>query len=176
MLPSSAEIHQAVFSLNKQSAPGPDGFGAFFYQTYWEIVSKDVIDAVSQFFTSNWILPNWNSNIVVLIPKTDNADSIAQYRPIALANFKFKIISKILADRLAQILPSIISNEQKGFIKGRHIKDCICLSSEVINLLHKKSFGGSLAVKIDIAKAFDTIDWTFLINVLKAFGFNNFFL
>jgi len=92
-----------------------------------------------------------------------------------MANFKFKIISKIIADRLALILPDIISKEQRGFIKGRHIKDCICLISEAINLLHKKSFGGNLAIKIDIAKAFDTIDWSFLIDVLQAFGFNNTF-
>ncbi|MCI11700.1 RNA-directed DNA polymerase (Reverse transcriptase), partial [Trifolium medium] len=89
-----------------------------------------------------------------------------------MANFKFKIISKILADRLAQILPNIISKEQRGFIKGRQIRDCICLTSEAINMLHKKSFGGNLTVKIDIAKAFDTIDWQLLLKVLKAFGFS----
>jgi hypothetical protein len=116
-------------------------------------------------------MPNYNSNTVVLIPKVQDADTISQFRPITLANFKFKIISKILADRLASILPSIISCEQRGFIKGRQIKDCICLTSEAINMLHNKSFGGNLAIKIDIAKAFDTLDWHFLLKVLKSFGF-----
>jgi hypothetical protein len=74
--------------------------------------------------------------------------------------------------RLALVLPSIISQEQRGFIKGRHIRDCICLTSEAINMLHKKSYGGNLAIKIDIAKAFDTIDWQFLLKVLNAFGFS----
>ncbi|PNX88269.1 ribonuclease H, partial [Trifolium pratense] len=139
------------------------------------IVSKDVVEAVIQFFISSWIIPNMNANKVVLIPKKENSDSIGHYRLIALANFKYKIISKILADRLAQILPSIISKEQTGFVKGRQIKDCICLTSEIINMLHKKSYGGNLAIKIDIAKAFDTIDWNFLLNVLKAFGFHSTF-
>jgi len=118
---------------------------------------------------------SFNSNIVVLIPKVPNADSISQYKLIAMTNFKFKILSKILADRLAQVLPHIISKEQRGFIKGKQIKECICLTSKAINMLHNKSFGGILAIKINIAKAFDTIDWSFLIKVFKAFGFNDTF-
>jgi hypothetical protein len=112
-------------------------------------------------------MPNYNANTLILIPKTPNADSIDQFRPIALANFKFKIISKVLADdRLAQILPSIISKEQRGFVNGRNIEDCICLTSEAVNLLPKKAFGGNLALKIDISKAFDTLrSWDFLLNV-----------
>jgi hypothetical protein len=75
-------------------------------------------------------LPNYNSNTLILIPKTDNADSIDKFRPIALANFKFKIISKVLADWLAQIMSAIVSKEQSGFNQGRNIKDCICLAFE----------------------------------------------
>ncbi|KAK2449352.1 hypothetical protein QL285_008554 [Trifolium repens] len=157
--------------MNKEGSPGPDGFGAFFFQTYWEIIKDDVSNAVLEFFNTNWIMPNFNSNTVVLIPKVEDADTISQFRPIAMANFKFKIISKILADRLATILPNIISNEQRGFIKGRQIKDCICLTSEAINMLHNKVYGGNLAIKIDIAKAFDTLDWNFLLKMLKSFGF-----
>ncbi|MCH80179.1 ribonuclease H protein [Trifolium medium] len=175
MLPSHAEIKAAVFSLNKDSAPGPDGFGAFFFQEFWDIVNMDVINAVLQFFTTSWILPGYNSNIIALIPKSSDALSIDQYRPIAMANFKFKIITKILADRLAPIMPSIVSEEQKGFIHGRNIRDCLCIASEAANLLHHKAFGGNLILKIDIRKAFDTLEWPFLLKVLKKFGFNDLF-
>jgi len=109
ILPSMDEIYNVVFSLSKDSAPGPDGFGAFFFQTYWSIVKHDVSRAVLQFFTSGWLLLNFNANLLVLIPKTNHADSVHQYRPIALENFKFKIISKILADRLASVMPAITS-------------------------------------------------------------------
>ena len=108
MLPTPQEIFQAVCSLKKDSAPGPDRFGANFYQTYWDIVKNDVINVVLEFFTKDWLLPNFNSNTIVLIPKVSDAVSVTQYRPIALANFKFKIISKILADRLAPIMKNII--------------------------------------------------------------------
>jgi hypothetical protein len=175
ILPSHQEIKAAVFALNKDSALGPDGFSAFFFQQYWDIVKSDVINAVLEFFTTSWILPGYNSNVIALLPKTSSATSIDQYRPIAMANFKFKIISKIIADRLANIMPSLISEEQMGFIHDRNIKDCLCIASEAVNLLHNKSFGGNLALKIDISKAFDTLEWPFLLKVLNCFGFNDTF-
>jgi hypothetical protein len=127
--------------------------------------------AVLDFFHTGWILPNYNANNVILIPKTSNEDSIEQYRPIAMVNFKFKVISKILAYRLALNMPSFISMEQMGFIKGRNIKDCVCLASEAANLLHNKVYGGNLALKIDITKTFETLEWPFLMMVLRSFGF-----
>lgn len=175
LVPSQEEIKKAVFELNKDSAPGPDGFGAIFFQTYWNIINKDVCNAVVEFFTKSWMPPTYNSNTIVLIPKNEQADSVEQFRPIALANFKFKIITKILADRLAPIMKSIISKEQRGFIQGRNIRDCICTTSEAINLLHNRCFGGNVAFKVDIAKAFDTLEWSFLLKVLKQFGFNDVF-
>jgi hypothetical protein len=102
LLPS--HDNAAVFALNKDSAPGPDGFGAFFFQHYWEIVKVDVMNAVMEFFTTSWILPGFNSNIIALIPKSPDASSIAQYRPIAMANFKFKTITKIV------FIPAITSD------------------------------------------------------------------
>jgi hypothetical protein len=89
VLPSHIEIKADVFSLNKDSAPGPDGFGAFFFQHYWDIVKNDVVNAVLQFFSTSWIMPGFNSNIIALLPKSSDASSIDQYRPIAMANFKF---------------------------------------------------------------------------------------
>ncbi|GAU48962.1 hypothetical protein TSUD_406700 [Trifolium subterraneum] len=140
MLSSHQEIKAAVFALNKDSAPSSDGFGAFFFQHYWEIVKLEVYNVVLEFFTNSWILLGFNSNIISLLPKTSNATSIDQYRPIAMTNFKFKVISKIIADRLAKVMPTIISEEQMGFIHDMNIKDCLCIASEVVNLLHNKSF------------------------------------
>lgn len=134
-----------------------------------------MFNSVLQFFTSGWILPNLNSNLVTLIPKFPGAEKIEDYRPIALANFQFKVITKVIADRLAKVAPKIISEQQRGFIKGRDIADCICITSEAINMLDYKTFGGNIALKFDSKKAFDTIDWSFLLKVLSAFGFNSTF-
>ncbi|MCH79990.1 RNA-directed DNA polymerase (Reverse transcriptase) [Trifolium medium] len=105
---------------------------------------KAAVFALNKDSALSWILPGFNSNIIALLPKTPEASSIDQYRPIAMANFKFKIISKIIADKLASIMPSIISEEQKGFIHDRNIKDCLFTASKDANLLHNKSYGGSM--------------------------------
>jgi hypothetical protein len=115
-LPSFEEVKIAVFNLNTDGAPGPDGFGNYFFQHYWDIVGDDVFHVVSQFFQQNWLPRNYNSNNLILIPKTPDAALMEHYRPIALANFKFEIITKVLVDRLSQIMPNIISLHQRGFI------------------------------------------------------------
>ncbi|XP_062028777.1 uncharacterized protein LOC133744735 [Rosa rugosa] len=98
--PTVEEIHEAVLNLDGSSAPGPDGFGGIFFQQCWEVVALDVIAAVNSFFDNGFFLPHFNSSLLILVPKKDEADSISDYRPIALANFTFKVITKILADRL----------------------------------------------------------------------------
>lgn len=102
--PLLEEIKSAVFGLNSDGAPGPDGFGGHFYQIYWDIVASDVVSSVQQFFYTDTLIPNLNSNVIVLIPKVAGAVSMGDFRPIALANFQFKIITKILADRLAIVI------------------------------------------------------------------------
>jgi hypothetical protein len=120
-------------------------------------------------------MPNLNSNLIILIPKVSGADKLDNFRPITLANFQFKIITKILADRLGSIASKIIFEHQGGFILGRQIQDCIMIASEAVNLLNKRAFGGSMAMKIDVRKTFDTINWEFLLQVLKSFGFSQCF-
>lgn len=160
-IPTSDEVKRAVFDLNGDSAPGPDGFPGHFYHCFWHIIGMDVVKSTQHFFLHNYIMNNPNSNILILIPKVPGADKLDNYRPIALANFQFKIITKILSDRLGIIASKIISIHQKGFIPGRSIQDCIMIASEAVNMLHRKTFGGNMAIKIDIRKAFDTINWKF---------------
>ena len=174
-VPSSDEVKRAVFDLNGDSAPGPDGFSGHFYHHFWHIIGADVVKSTQHFFVHNYIMPNMNSNLLILIPKVQGADRLDNFRPIALANFQFKIITKILGDRLGTIAPKIMSTHQRGFIPGRSIQDCIMIASEAINMLHRKTYGGNMAIKIDIRKAFDTINWKFLLHVLKCFGFNQIF-
>ncbi|KAK0585801.1 hypothetical protein LWI29_034129 [Acer saccharum] len=132
--------------------------------------------AVQDFFHTGRVFPGLNSNFLVLIPKIPNALLIDQFRPIALGNFLFKVITKIIADRLAEICSHIISHNQFGFIRGHQIGDCIAGASKCFNVLNNGSRGGHLALKIDIRKAFDSISWPFLFEVLRCFGFSEIFI
>lgn len=171
-IPTREEIHATVKAMDGFSAPGPDGFGGCFFSHCWSIIASDVVLAVQSFFQDGFIMPHFNSNVLILIPKLADSDNILDFRPIALANFSFKIISRILADRLGPIAAKIVSPNQSAFIQGRSIADPIILTSECVNLLDNKCKSGNVAIKFDIRKAFDTLDWNFLLRVLRSFGFN----
>jgi hypothetical protein len=129
-----------------------------------------VVAAVQEIFIHGTLLHNLNSNLIVIIPKVTGADNMGYFRPIALANFQFKIITKLLADRLSIIAPKTIYEHQRRFITGRQILQVNRLSiiapkivpkivvSEAVNVLNRQGFAGNIALKIDIKKAFETID------------------
>ncbi|KAL6126088.1 hypothetical protein ACLB2K_074139 [Fragaria x ananassa] len=174
-IPTSTKIFQTMCSMDHNSSPGPDGFGGVFFMKCWLIVGVEVVQAIQSFFISGYILPHFNSNLMILIPKAPGADSVTQLRPIAMANFVLKLVTKIIADRLGSIVARIISLNQSAFLKGRTIADPIIMTSECINLLDRECKAGNIAIKFDVRKTFDTLDWGFLLRVLEDFGFSNLF-
>ncbi|KAL6219812.1 hypothetical protein ACLB2K_007571 [Fragaria x ananassa] len=169
---SPEEILKAIKVMDLDSAPSPDGFNGYFFASCWDIIGIDVVNAVQYFFVNGQLLASFNYGLIILIPKVEHADLIKQFRPIALTNFMFKIIPKILAFRLSSVAARLISPQQHAFVPGRNISDFILTTSECFNLLDSKGFGGNVAVKVGITKAcFDTLSWDFLLHVLQAFGY-----
>jgi len=119
------EIKNVAFNHNGNSDPGPDGFGGVFYHSCREIIGTNVCNVVQQFLKQNLVLSGMNNNVVFLIPKIQGVESIKDYMPIVVVNFKIKIISKILAYRLALVAVRIISPNRYGFVQGKQIHDCI---------------------------------------------------
>jgi len=119
--PTLEEVHAAVFQLGALKAPGPDGFNGLFYQKSWEMLKPDLFQLVQNFFNTGTLDPLINQTHISLIPKVKNPETIGQFRPISLCNFSYKIISKILANRLKKWLPDIIEPEQSAFVQGRQI-------------------------------------------------------
>ncbi|KAL6199993.1 hypothetical protein ACLB2K_029775 [Fragaria x ananassa] len=116
-----------------------------------------------------------NTSFFHAMVKVPRADSLTQLRPIAKLNFVFKLVTKIIADRLESIATRIISPNQSAFLKGRTIAYPIILTSECIKLLDRECKACNIVIKFDVRKAFDTLDWGFLLRVLEAYGFSNLF-
>ena len=106
-----------------------------------------------------------------MIPKREGADATGQFRPIALCNVIYKIISKVIANMLKTILHFMISLEKYRFVEGRQLLDGIILVHEVIQSLNITNKLGML-IKLDLAKAYDKISWKFMKEILRDFGFN----
>ncbi|KAK1314810.1 hypothetical protein QJS10_CPA01g01582 [Acorus calamus] len=166
------EIWKALQGMKSSSSPGPDGFPASFYKKCWKIVKEEVILAVQSFFRDGKLLKQLNTTFISLIPKSQNADSLEQYRPISLCNTIYKLITKIMATRIQDVLPSLISSNQSAFIKGRKVSHNILLAHELITILHRQQNRGRACIKMDLSKAFDSIRWPFLLQALKGMGFN----
>ncbi|GJQ98498.1 putative RNA-directed DNA polymerase [Tanacetum coccineum] len=166
------EIKEAVWDCGSSKAPGPDGYSFAFVKKYWGTIQKDLYDFVNLFFAS-CVMPNGaNSSFFTLIPKVNNPTLITDFRPISLIGIHYKIIAKILANRLSKVIDKIVSKEQSAFIAGRQILDGPVILSEIIEW-YKKRKKKLLIFKVDFEKAFDSISWNYLIHILDSFGFGN---
>ncbi|GKV29515.1 hypothetical protein SLEP1_g38441 [Rubroshorea leprosula] len=170
---TSSEVLIALKQIHSSKAPGPDGMNVSFYKNYWHIIGGDIISAALDFLNNGLMVRDVNLTHIVLIPKVKSPSSMKDFRPISLCNVLYKIISKVLTNRLKSILPHIISNNQSAFVPGRLIYDNIMVAFEAIHHLKNKRIGrrGHMAVKLDLSKAFDRVEWNFLEDTMRAMGF-----
>lgn len=166
------EIKVAIFQMKPGKAPGEDGFTAEFFQKHWELVQNNVTQAVLSFLNGGDMPEVINRTILVLIPKVANPQELTQFRPISLCNVLYKICSKAIANRLRLVLDAVVSLEQSAFVPGRLITDNVLVAYECIHYLrNKKGKTGACAIKLDMAKAYDRMEWRFLHDVMGALGF-----
>lgn len=168
-IPTDAEIRETLFSLPKNKAPGPDGFTVEFFTYSWDLVGSDVINAVKAFFINSELPRQVNSTVISLIPKVPGADKLSDFRPISLCNTIYKVISKIIASRLQVLTPLAVQRNQVGFVKGRNLCENVLLASELVSDFNKEGIVSRGCLQIDITKAYDNVDWRFLLNILDAF-------
>lgn len=157
--------------MNKGKAHGSDGFPVEFFQEFWDIVNLDFLDVAWESFHSKKMIRALNSTFLVIIPKKEGANQLKFFRPIALHNVVYKIITKLITERLKVCLPSIISEEQGGFVASRQILDGVVVASKVIHSM-VTSKEKLMFIKLDMAKAYDGIKWHFLHRILLGFGFS----
>lgn len=132
------EIEAAAFAINSDKSPGPDGMSSGFFKHHWDIIKTGVISHVKLFFEHCYMLPQINHTHICLIPKVDSPTTMKDYRPISLSNVAYKIISKILAERLKPWLHKILSENQTAFIPGRLITDNVLIAHELMHSMKTK--------------------------------------
>ena len=170
---TSEEVGEAIREMAPLKAPGLDGMPPLFFQTYWTNVGMDVTQAVLSCLNSGSILRFINHTFITLIPKVNNPDRVSDFRPISLCNVIYKIISKVIANRLKPLLDSIILETHNAFIADRLIIDNILLAFESLhhmktNCTRKKGF---VAMKLYMSKAYNRVEWVFLERILLKLGF-----
>lgn len=171
---TAEEVKLALDGIGDLKAPGPDGLPASFFKQNWDLVGPKVTEEVLAVLNGAAMPEGWNDTWVTLIPKIKSPEAMKCLRPISLYNVVYKLISKVLVNRLKVILPEIISPNQSAFVPGRLITDNILLAYEVTHYMQNKRRGndGVAALKLDMSKAYDRVKWSFLEHMMKAFGFN----
>ncbi|GJR66049.1 protein LAZ1 [Tanacetum coccineum] len=170
---TNEEIKVAMFDIGDDKAPGLDGYTSVFFKKAWNIIGYDICNAVQDFFYNSQMLKEINHTFLALIPKVATPLRVNDYRPISCCNVIYKCISKILTNRVIEGIKEVVSDNQSAFIPGRRISDNILITQELMHSYHKKKGPPHCAFKINIQKAYDTVDWRLLEHILVQFGFHS---
>jgi hypothetical protein len=160
------EIKKVIFEMKHNSAPGPDGFPTEFFQIFWDLIQMDILNLFKDFYVGNLKIERLNYGMVTLLLKVDNAVDMKNFRPICLLNVCYKIISKVLNNRLASCITKVISDSQYGFIKNRYIMDGVISLNEILHEVKRKNQSG-VVLKIDFEKAYDKVNWHFFYTMME---------
>jgi hypothetical protein len=168
------EVKTALFQMYPTKAPGPDGYPAHFFQRNWELCGGEVTTSVLRILRGIDSPEEINNTFIVLIPKVASPTELGQLRPISLCNVIYKIASKVLANRLKKLLPDIISHEQSTFVPGRLITDNIITAYECLHFMkrNKAKKHRHCALKLDMRKAYDRVEWQYLEAIMLRLGFD----
>ncbi|XP_074288026.1 uncharacterized protein LOC141613185 [Silene latifolia] len=168
------EVTEALNQMHPLKAPGPDGMNGLFFQTYWGTVGPAVVSTVLKILRGDAMPTEFNKTNIVLILKKKAPDKVSDFRPISLCNVVYKLVSKVLANRLKLFLSDIVSENQSAFTPGRMISDNVLIAFELFHYMkNSRSAEGFMAIKLDMAKAYDRIEWEFLERVLIVMGFDS---
>ncbi|GAU51648.1 hypothetical protein TSUD_414700 [Trifolium subterraneum] len=164
------EIKSAIWDCDGFKSPGPDGVNLGFFKDFWEVLKIDLLNFFSEFHRQGILSKGLNSTFIALIPKVESPQRVVDFHPIALVSSIYKILSKVLANRLRNVIGNIISKSQSAFIKGRQILDGVLIANEIVDdaKCNKKDL---LLFKVDFEKAYDSVDWDYLSDVMTKMNF-----
>lgn len=155
-------------------APGPDRLHALFFQRTWHLIGEEMTIFLNQMWTGCLDLQSINHTFITLIPKVNDPDEVKYFRPISLCNVCYKILTKAIVIRLKSVLDSMVSYHQSAFIPGRLITDNVLIAHEIFHSMKTRLLGrkGYMALKLDMEKASDRVEWPFVQALLCKYGFH----
>ncbi|KAK3224602.1 hypothetical protein Dsin_004464 [Dipteronia sinensis] len=167
---SRDEVWEALSNCDGNKAPGPDGINLNFVKKNWDVIREDFMSFLKEFHKDGVIVKDLNRTFIALIPKIAKPETMKDFRPISFVGSMYKVLVKILANRLRKVMNTIIGEAQMAFVKQCQIVDSFVIASEIIHNWKKDSKGG-LVVKLDFEKAYDSVDHSFLDSILGGMGF-----
>ncbi|GJS23993.1 cysteine-rich receptor-like protein kinase [Tanacetum coccineum] len=165
-------LAQESRKYSSDKAPGPDGFNFKYIKQFWGIIKEDVLKAVSWFSEKAKISKGCNASFVTLVPKAVDPLGLGDFRPISIIGSIYKIIEKILAERVKRVIGNIIGEVQNAFIEGRYILDGVLIANETMEFLKQKKMKG-IIFKVDFEKAYDSINWSYLMEIIEWMRFGS---
>lgn len=170
-IPEITEIKSAIFSFKPDKAPGPDGIHPLLFQRYWDIIGPTAVNFCRQTFHKDTMEKAVSNTYLCLIPKCRNAINLRNFKPIGLCNTQYKIITKIIAHRLKQHIPTLISHTQSSFLSNRRAADNAIIVQDYITHFAKiRGIKANMILNIDLEKALDKIEWSFIRQALFFFN------
>ena len=154
------EVHTNLMEMNEDKAPGPDGFTMAFWQRCWDFAKEEIMDMFKEFHEHNSFLKSLNNAFLILFPNKSGVEDLGDFRPISLLGGLYKLLAKVLANRLKKVVGKVVSTAQNAFVTGRQILDASLIANEVIDSWQKRKEKG-LICKLVIEKAYDNINWKF---------------
>jgi len=167
---SKEEIKNAVWNCDSSKSPSPDGFNFSFIKHSWDLIKNDICLAVKDFVVSGSWPRVSNASFICLVPKSDNPQSLGDFKPISLVGCVYKIISKLLSLRLKKVLCKVIDSRQSAFLEGKDLMDSVLVANEVFEEV-KRTKKSCVFFKVDYEKAYEFVKWDFIYYMLGRFGF-----
>ncbi|XP_061342522.1 uncharacterized protein LOC133288718 [Gastrolobium bilobum] len=162
------EVKKAFFTMKGSKAPGEDGYIAAFYQKNWNLVGDQVWNAFLAYLENPQTIADINGTIITLIPKVNKPTLVSQFRPISLCNVIYKGMSKVIVGRLKEVMEALVSDNQTSFVPNRNLQNNIIAAKEIVHSMTKfKGKMGTMAIKIDLEKAYDKLNWSFIRKVIS---------